>query len=39
MAIEVKPPTGFYAEFTIPDYFHGTWWARARRRPILRAEG
>jgi len=31
MAIEVKPPAGFYAEFTIPDYFHGTWCAKGEQ--------
>ena len=31
MAIEVKPPTGFYAEGTIPDYFHGTWCAKGKQ--------
>jgi hypothetical protein len=31
MAIEVKPPAGFYAEFTIPDYFHGTWCAKGKQ--------
>ena len=31
MAIEVKPPAGFYGEFTIPDYFHGTWCAKGKQ--------
>ena len=31
IAIEVEPPTGFYAEGTIPDYFHGTWCVKVKQ--------